>query len=137
MEIQEGKSEKANSRINKTAVLVAVILGLAILGYGYMNISYKNKVFEAEQAYKNKVLEAEQAEKQAEKAKEAQEKGVNQLLLDACLQDTETNYTKNWKSNCEARRLKEDCSLPADLAESLENNRSKFRDECFKKYPVE
>lgn len=129
----ENKEEKTKNGINKTAILVAAILGLSILGYGYMNISYKNKVFQAEQVEK----QAEEAEKQAEREKEAKGKAYNQLMRDACLKDSEASYQENWKSNCEARGLNEDCSLPSDLAENLGNNRDKQRDECFKKYPVE
>lgn len=135
---EEGTTNKEESRkqkngINKTAILVALILGLSVIGYGYMNISYKNKIFEAEQAEKARERLAEEAEK----TKQEKEEELNRLMREACFTTAEATYKENWKSNCEARGLKEDCLLPPNLADRLDDSRDGSREECFKKYPVE
>lgn len=99
MEGQENTQRKLKSGINKTAILVALILGLSIVGYGYMNISYKNKVFEAEQAEKARERLAEEAER----AKVEREKEQAKQALNTCLASAEENYHNQWNRECKSQ----------------------------------
>ena len=164
MEVEE-EIKKPKSGINKTAILVALILGLSVVGYGYLNISYKNKVFEAEQARKTREWLAEEAEK-----------GKRERELKDCLWDADEAYSYRWSKECEAqgkltdrcislgemtfdkyaeqnnippdKRLdaaeefykgQEDCycRMPSANADSINETLEKRKEECFKKYPVE
>jgi len=129
----EKETKKQKSGINKTAILVALILGLSVVGYGYLNISHKNKVFEAEQVEK----EQERLAEEAEKTKQEQDKAYNDLMLAACLRDADTSYHEGWNSECEAKGLKDDCLLPASNVDRWDDRKAKAREECFKKYPIE
>jgi len=133
MEAENEMKEKPKGGINKTAILVALILGLSVVGYGYLNISYKNKVFEAEQAEKTREWLAEEAEK----TKHEQDKAYNKLMLAACLGDADTSYQEGWNSECKAKGLKDDCLLPASNVDRWDDRKVKAREDCFKKYPVE
>lgn len=124
MEVNENKKEQKNG-INRTAILIALILGLSLVGYGYINISYKNRVFEAEQE-----------EKSSEQIREANEESRNRRMLEACLADAGVSYTAYWNSNCKAQGLKEDCTLLSDLARDVGDYRDNLKEECFKKYPI-
>lgn len=111
--------------INKTAIIIAtvavIILGLSIVIYGYMNISYKNKVFEAEQAEKHR------------KEKEAELWRAEQLAnLNACMGDSRNNYFETWNKSCRNRGLPNDCSLPASLAELYQNQLKEDESRCVK-----
>ena len=116
MGVREGV-KKLTGGINKTAVLVALILGLSIVGYGYLNINYKNRIFEAEQA------------------EELKEVGRVEGNLAICLQSAETAYKEGWKSACIGQGLKETCSLDAQVATRLDERWDKLRDDCFKRWP--
>ena len=122
-----------NSKINKTYVIVAIIIGLAIVFSTYLNISYKNKVFEAEQEEKRQErLKEEQAEQEEEKEEE-----LNKLMLETCLSDAYDIYSEEWASACEKRGEKEDCTLYGNIPKVMEERWIRNREECFKKYPVE
>lgn len=125
MEVKE-ETKKSKDGINKTAILVALILGLSIVGYGYLNISYKNKVFETEQ-------EAEQEKKLSEEL----EKISRKRLLEACLEAAYDVYVGTWAETCEKQGKEEDCTLFGDALKIMEERHNTGREECFKKYPVE
>lgn len=132
--------EKPKDGINKTAVLVALILGLSVVGYGYLNISYKNKVFEAEQVEKKQKRLDENAEKEAAKVEaeeRAKEEALKRNLLDVCLSAADEGYTEVWNKACKERGLAEECSLPISLAESIDDTHNSQKDDCFRKYPVD
>lgn len=129
----EEKMEKPKNGINKTAISVALILGLSIVGYGYTNISYKNKVFEAEQAEKARERFAEEAEKE----KQEKEKKLNKLSLEICLASAFDNYSKSWDDACDKEGKDEGCTLYGNVPKVLEERHERGREECFKKYPVD
>lgn len=140
----EEKQEKQKNSVQKTAVLVALILGLSIVIYGYMSISHKNKVFEAEQAEKERALGVGQAEKeralkteQATEAEQERKNKLNEAIRDICYKEIQKQYKSTWNLNCKNRGLKESCSLPLALAERLKDNMEKDIDNCLKRYLVE
>ena len=141
--VKEEKKEKQKGGINKTAVLVALILGLSIVGYGYMNISHKNKVFEAEQAEKQEeVLGTEQAEeeeqvqeieKEIEKERACRE--ANELLVEikeVCGMRPFPSIDECIKQRIERAEveLKESNLNRANKLKELKSQYIVFRDQC-------
>lgn len=54
--------------------------------------------------------------------------------LDDCLQYTHASYKKSWEFQCKQDKKGEDCSLPRILAESIEKDRERQANECFRRY---
>lgn len=106
--------------MNKTTILVSIILSVALVSYGYINISHKNKVWEAEQAETRRIRV---------------EKTIQEEKLGACLNKTEALYSQWWKNACKSRGLPESCNLPAGQVEMFDKERGNFRETCFKRYP--
>ena len=106
---------------------------------------------------KNKEVEEQKEKEEAEKEIEK-----NKLLLGNCLSNTYETYNGDWARACESQAeiiskgikdciglLSEndckriwgepdnspDCSLPAEVADTLNERRQKNKDECFKIYP--
>lgn len=111
----------------------------------------------AEQAYlideQNKLIQKQQLSAQA-----------NQVLLDSCLLQVETNYSSNWAASCKAHaKTVEDgyknclgpytdsqfcrslwgtpdssknCSLPSSMAQNIESLRTQGKQECYYRYPI-
>lgn len=109
-------------KINITHVIVALIIGIAILLSTYLNISYKNKA-----------LEAEQTEKQERK----EEIRLNRRMLEACLSDSFGTYREARANECSSRGLKDDCRLPVYVEDDLRDYLKELKDECFKRYPLD
>ena len=125
MKVKE-EIKKVLNGINKTAILVALILGLSVVGYGYLNISYKNKVFETEQAEKVRERLAEEAEK----IELEEEEQLEKTARERCFQTVSKQHQETWNLNCKNRGLEESCSLPLDLSERLKNNMDKDMERC-------
>jgi hypothetical protein len=103
------------------AIIISVILGTSILGYGYMDYKYKKEALE------QKVRSEEQAKE--EEKQEAFDK--NQKYL-TCKMWANEDYHSNWVKECKSRGLKEDCSLPLENADRLNDSLEKDIDNCFK-----
>jgi hypothetical protein len=54
--------------------------------------------------------------------------------LDDCLVYTHANYKKSWGSQCKQGKQDSECSLPRLVADSLERDRERQVNECFKRY---
>lgn len=106
--------------INKTAVIVATILGLSIVVYGYMNVSHKSRVFEVEQEKRQK----RELELQAQK-----------MLFNACVQSAEDYYYQTWDDVCNQYGLEKRCGLHHEIAENIRRVRTENIEECRRKYP--
>lgn len=100
--------------INKTAIMVVAILGFSMVAYGYMNVNYKNKAFEAEQ----------------------RERTLNKELLNACLEEAEANFQSWLTRYCEKRKSGESCFVPWETQKWMEEEKDKHKAECFKKHSV-
>jgi hypothetical protein len=94
-----------------------------------LSVSYYFVIFLPSQE-KIKIEKAEQKESER-KTKEDQ----RQLDLDQCLLNAEIDYIDHWNKNCKGRRLKNDCSLPLNLADSINKILKENKEDCFKKYP--
>ena len=99
---------------SKPWILIAIIIALAILGYGYMNYSYKMKVFERENN-----LEA-----------------LRMTNLETCKRYAIEAYQTNWNGECEINGIDkktENCTLPKYIADDEEARREKAIDNSLNK----
>ena len=103
------------------AVIISLIIGGSILGYGYLDYKYKKDALEQ----KVKSEQQEKIDRINKEATERQIKDTRQTLLQNCLDEISerfTNATKDRKS------------VPAEEAKLIVELYQKQRDECFKKY---
>lgn len=149
--------DNAVEKVNKLSLPAAILVGSIIIG-GFYYASQINKQTSIE---KQESLEIEQSA-QVKKAAEEKER-ENRILVAACLGSAQESYSKNWASNCKANSrsvltgyqgcldrglsaancqgvwgtadASADCSLPLSLAEVLNENLQKTKEECFKRYP--
>lgn len=61
----------------------------------------------------------------------------NQAQLDTCLKDIDKQALDFWNKNCKERNLKNDCSLPTEIADRIDQFRKDEREVCFKRYPTQ
>lgn len=109
---------------NWSTLLLSVAALIVALSIGYYFVIFLPQ----------KEQEKIQQEKQKNTAME--EKKTNEkLLLNYCLEDAEKSYNYNWNKTCSTQRLEDECNLPSNMADSIDNYRKQQKDECFKKYP--
>jgi len=68
----------------------------------------------------------------------ANQKDIKQksaALLDACLADADTKYSKQWDSECWAKNKAKDCSLSVLISDQLTEYRKGLQLTCYYKYP--
>lgn len=113
--------------LSKTLIVVALILGIALLGYGYLNYDYKMK------ALKNdKELKAEELKVTSDKEAKRLENYVN------CLNKVDTQATEFWNQQCQKYGidksgkpfLKDNCSLPNSQADTVHTFKKEQRTVC-------
>lgn len=118
-------------------VIIALILGLAILGYGALsyqgkmeNIKYQQeKAAQEQQTEQEKIkMEQEKAERE-ETTKESREKNLND-----CLENAFKNYKSTWDLNCEKQGQEEGCSLSHTFASELDKDYGENQEMCIKLY---
>jgi hypothetical protein len=56
--------------------------------------------------------------------------------LDDCMVFAHTNYKKTWELQCKQEKQGAQCMLPRILAESLEKDRERQVNECFRRYSL-
>ena len=129
-----------NSGISKAISFSVLLIGIAIFYYYVIFLPKQEQAkLEFQKQQEQQRIDAQKQNQQAE-ASEAQfdarlEAQFNRTMLQECLDGAETNYTVTWKFECKMRGLKSDCSLPTDVANSINDNRKKAKDSCFKSYP--
>jgi hypothetical protein len=57
-----------------------------------------------------------------------------QAKIDECISLAEENYSLEWDSQCRAKELGDDCSLPSNLAVNLSEDLRASRGECIQRY---
>ena len=110
------------------AIVISLIIGASILGYGYLDYRYKKEALE------QKIRTEEQARRAEEQAKEeakTEDFNKKQGYL-TCKRFAEEDYHSNWVKECKSRGLKEDCRLPLENADRLNDSLDKEIDNCFK-----
>ncbi len=96
----------------KKEIIIALIIGLAILGYGFLN-------------YQTKSLQ--------ERNEVAKDTLYRSLLL-ACRENVYEAYTKDWNNACELKGKENSCSLPGRAAEYLNEQKADQETNCIKMY---
>lgn len=123
---------KKLKNLNYTYIIVALIIGLSILGYGYLSYQ-KQKMVLGEK----RMVETE------EKAKKAKEDSMRTKKLETCLTNADSRSSEWWLSNCENHgfNIEKDedgeittCSLYSDLGSQIQEGLQKDKDRCAKLY---
>lgn len=105
----------------KKVTIVSMIVGISILGYGYMGYLSKREAREQK-------VESEEREK----TEKAMEEGNKRQRYLTCKSFAEADYHAWWEKECEARGLGEGCSLPLVNANRMEDTLKNDIDNCFK-----
>jgi|ERR1044071_429024 hypothetical protein len=120
-------------RVIVGAVSFALVLaGISVFYYYVIFLPKHEQVkldFQKQQEQSRLELQKQEREALEQKQEESSE------MLQACLADVDINYSTDWKRNCKSQNLNDDCRLPINLAESIDNNRNESRDFCLKQYP--
>lgn len=96
----------------KKEIIITSIIGLSILGYGYLNYHYKTEVFRQSQ----------------------REKLNNEVKLKECLSTVFEASDEQWQRNCVRLSRGKNCALPSDLAKYITGIKEKEEDNCIKMY---
>jgi len=104
------------------AIIISIILGASILGYGYLDYKYKQEALE------QKIRSEEQAKLEREAKEEAEQRlgTVKQVQLQNCLDEVSERF---------GNALKDKKNVPYEEAKIVIELFQKQKDECFKKYP--
>lgn len=107
------------------AIIISVILGVSVLGYGYLDYRYKREVLEQQ------IREAEQAKTEKEIKEQAEDVSntAKQIQLQACLDDVSERMSEAFKDTTTNLTV-EEIKIVLDFIQ-------KQKDECFRKYPQE
>lgn len=97
---------------NYTGIIIAVIIGLSIIGYALLNM-YSKQLTE-----KNKTKDG----------------NLRVVLIKACIDKAEEDYMLGWDRTCESLGENPDCSLDLDLAKNQDSRRNKDIENCYKLY---
>jgi hypothetical protein len=97
--------------MNKTYITIAIIIGVSILGFGYMTNQQKQKQIEYE----------------------AELTGFRMRQLNGCLDMASQNYQEAWTLRV-SQMNRTDKLLPAYASQPLEDERNKAEELCVKKF---
>lgn len=120
------KKSSWTDKLNLNYIIVAVMLGLAIFGYGFM--TYKTKQNELQ------LRRDELKLKEDVVAQETKEKLSKARLYVACESEANSNSSAVWDSACKDSGLKEDCRLPRYEADGYEEARQNALARCVQLY---
>jgi hypothetical protein len=103
------------------AIIISIILGSSILGYGYLDYKYKKEALE------QKIKSEEQAKIEEEtKTLDKQQKYLQ------CKALIEISKHEWWDKECKSLGLKEDCNLPFANGDRIKGWAENEIDNCFK-----
>lgn len=125
-------SHKHTSGKKRTVYTVATIgIILAFLaGFGYYTLYSNQQKQERAEAQ----AQVEQAQRQQEEA-QAQE-ASRQFNLNLCIQEAEQRYRESWDAEVKALGRTDD-TLPQTNAERQDSFLKEWKDDCYKKHPVQ
>ncbi len=106
------KFPKIELNKNFTTILIVTILAGTYIYVEHSKIAYQEKL----------------------RQEKISEENFQKKQLEGCLSDAYDNYISNWNKACHQRKLKDDCSLPAYNADTIEKWRSDAKNECMEKY---
>lgn len=101
---------------NHKEIIIAFIIGLAIVGYGLIN--YKQREMQL-----SKQIKADYYTEQ-----------LRQSNIDACLSSAHDVYVGDWNRKCEMEGLEADCSMPKYQYEVIEKRWETAKAECLSRY---
>lgn len=105
---------------NKTIIIIALIIGISILGYGAFN-------------YLADIKELEY--KQLQEAREYDDKQIKRNQLMECISKAEKYYSFNWDNDPLCSKDKDDkCLLPSDRATMHDERLKDNKDRCIDIY---
>ncbi len=107
--------------INWTFIVVALILGAAVMGYGGFDYLKERDLIAYAQT------QADTRSKQIEQ---------NKKDLDACIENVRVRSNESWDKLCEAKGLKKDCLQPMEIVTSYDERIEFARNECYKKHTI-
>lgn len=93
-------------------IIIAIILAFAYIGGEWLKINHNDRIRKENIEYKQKQRES----------------------CDECLKQAYDDYYCDWNDNCKSRGLKKDCSLPLDIAHSLEKTLENNKKLCIEKF---
>jgi hypothetical protein len=105
--------------MSKTIIIVSIIIGISILGFGFINYQTKLKTLEVESQ------------------KEEETRTDKRLNLINCNKNAESDYLDYWNAQCKVQgrdKKTDNCSLPKYIADDVEARRQKSLDNCVKLY---
>lgn len=121
--------------MSEKTITPMLLLGVAALlagaGVFYHYVVTVPQQARAKQAIETKRLEQEEKHKQDEQTAKRRSKE----LLDACLSDAYSAYSENWKKACRKFGRFDDCVLPSDTADTINESLAGYKNDCFRKYP--
>jgi len=106
------------------AIIISIILGASILGYGYLDYRYKKEALEQQ----IRATEQEKIERDSKEQAENRSNTAKQIQLQACLDDVSQRMSKAFEDSKTKNVSAEEAKIIIDLVQ-------KQKDECFKKYP--
>ena len=113
------KKKEWTDQLNLTYLLIAVIIGVAILGYGWMN---------------NETKQAELGIKRDQMAQEEEEKASKAREYTLCESEAKRNADSWWERSCESKKLGEDCRLPLVEGDVIRQSQKEALDRCVQLY---
>jgi hypothetical protein len=82
-------------------------------------------------------LRREQAAAEAQARHQVQvDVATRATAMDACLAQTQADYTTLWEAACKARQLPAGCALPQAVVREQEKRRSDARNDCLRQYSL-
>lgn len=81
------------------AIIISIILGASILGYGYLDYRYKKEALEQQ----IRTTEQARIEKENKEQAESRSNTAKQVQLQDCLDETESNYSNQWYRECKSQ----------------------------------
>ncbi|MFC1627458.1 hypothetical protein ACFL18_02820 [Patescibacteria group bacterium] len=117
--------KKTNINTLYTAIIIALILGLAIAFYGYFNYRAKIDLF--------RLQEEKDQEKTLQEKSEKSEQEKQRIL---CISEVKISSHDWWGRSCESLGLEKDCRLSSSEADTINKSREKNIANCIKMYPA-
>jgi len=93
-------------------IIIVGILAFAYLGGEWLKINHKDRIRKENIEYKEKQRQA----------------------CEECIKQAEEDYYNVWNHTCKSRGLKEDCSLPLNVANSIEKDLQNNKKICIEKF---
>lgn len=91
----------------KSVLIVSLIIGASILGYGYMNNKYKTETLEKRGGKYEK-----------------------------CVKEAEDNLTTVWNKHCKSLGESDKCGLPSSVAKEYYDRKQKTINNCIRLYSI-